>query len=243
MDVAAVRNHIEGVATRFNRLQRNRPVTPAAARERARVTSDLRRMFHTTRAIADELGRPDLRDRLTIDQPTQDLSVVIVELQGAFRAYQDLPAILGPAGPQLSASALHPLIWDAATRLWDDGHYRQAIQVAAQALEAKLQAVLDRPDAQGADLAAGYSLSEPDDRWPRRLRLPGIDPASSTWKSAHEGAVALVRAAFMYVRNLASHPGAPEPTLEECLEQLAVLSMAARLLDRSEAIEAPLADV
>ncbi|HEU5151123.1 MAG TPA: TIGR02391 family protein [Iamia sp.] len=242
MDVAAAQSHIQAVAARFNKLQRSRLKTPAAVRERALLSHELRRMFHITRAIADELGRPDLRHRLSMDKPLQELGVTIVELQGAFKAYQELPAILGPTGPQLSASALHPLIWDAATRLWDDGYYRQAIQVAAQALEAKLQAVLERPDVQGADLATGYSLSEPDDRWPRRLRLPGIDPASSTWKSAHEGAAALVRAAFMYVRNLASHPGAPEPTLEECLEQLAVLSMAARLLDRSEAVEAPPTD-
>ena len=38
--------------------------------------------------------------------------------------------ILGPEGPALVAESLHPWIWDAAMKLWTDGHYKQAVDNA-----------------------------------------------------------------------------------------------------------------
>jgi Protein of unknown function (Hypoth_ymh) len=81
---------------------------------------------------------------------------------------------------------------------------------------------------------------EPPVQGSPRLRLRGIDPDpnSRTWKSAHNGAAALVRGAFMAVRNLVSHPGWPAPTSSEALEMLAVLSYVAHLVDRSDIAKA-----
>jgi hypothetical protein len=59
------------------------------------------------------------------------------------------------------------------------------------------------------------------------------------WKSAHEGAAALVRGAFMGVRNLVSHPGWPDPDSSEAIEMLAVLSYVAHLIQRSNVVEPP----
>ena len=100
-----------------------------------------------------------------------------------------------PVGPRLSASELHQVIWGAAAALWDDGHFRQAVQTAASALEGLLQAVAG-PGVSGENLAHLFSINDPTQESPR-LRLRGIDPdpKSKTWKSAHEGAAAMVRGA------------------------------------------------
>ena len=141
---------------------------------------------------------------------------------------------MGPVGPRLVASELHPTIWGSAAKLWDDGHMRPAVQTAGTALEGLLQGITG-PGIAGENLAILFSPSDPSPGSPR-LRLRGVDPASKTWKSAHEGAAALIRAAFMGVRNLASHPGWPDPTSSEALEMLAVLSYAAHLIQRSDVV-------
>ena len=85
-------------------------------------------------------------------------------------------------------------------------------------------------------IAILFSPSDPTPASPR-FRLRDVDPASKTWKSAHEGAAALVRGAFMGVRNLVSHPGWPDPTPSEALEMLAVLSYVAHLIQRSDVVQ------
>lgn len=73
-----------------------------------------------------------------------------------------------------------------------------------------------------------FSTGEPTLGSPH-LWLRNLDPVSKTWKSAHEGAAALVCGAFMDVRNLVSHSGGPAPDSYEVLEMLAVLSYVAHL--------------
>jgi uncharacterized protein Ymh len=164
--------------------------------------------------------------------PFTHARLAIVEAIAILAQREELAEIVGPVGPRLSASELHAAIWGAAAALWDDGDFRQAVQTAASALEGMLQGE-GGTTASGQDLGTLYSLSEPRQGSPR-LRLRDVDdPASQTWKSAHEGAVSLVRGAFAGVRNLMSHPGWPEPTAGEALEMLAVLSYVARLVDRS----------
>jgi hypothetical protein len=161
----------------------------------------------------------------------------IVEAIAIIAQREELAEILGPVGPRLSATELHPVIWGAAAGLWDDGHHRAAVQTAATALEGTLQAIAT-PALSGENLSILFSLTDPTKNSPR-LRIRDVDPASKTWKSAHEGALALVRGAFMGIRNLVSHPHWPEPTETEALEMLAVLSYIAHLVDRSKRVEAP----
>jgi hypothetical protein len=94
------------------------------------------------------------------------------------------------------------------------------------------------PGVSGENLAGLFSTNDPTSGSPR-LRLRNVDPASKTWRSAHEGAAALVRGAFMGVRNLVSHPGWPEPSPREALEMLAVLSYVAHLVSESDRVDAP----
>lgn len=170
--------------------------------------------------------------------PFTQARVAIVEATAILAQREELAEIVGPVGPRLSATELHPVIWGAAAQLWDDGHVRAATQTAGSALEGLLQGVAG-PGTSGENLASLFSMTEPTAGSPR-LRLRNVDPtAAKTWKSAHEGAVALVRGAFMGVRNLVSHPGWPDPTEREGLEMLAVLSYVAHLVDQSDTIEVP----
>ena len=164
----------------------------------------------------------------------------IVVAMAVLDTREALAEITGPAGPQLSASHLHPAIWGAAARLWDDGHYRQAVQTAGAALEGFLQGEAGTT-LSGADLGTLFSLSEPTEKSPR-LRLHDVEnPTSDTFKSAHEGAAFLTRGAFQGVRNLMSHPEWPDPTDAEALEMLAVLSYVAHLALRSDTIRTKIA--
>jgi hypothetical protein len=168
--------------------------------------------------------------------PFTQARVAIVEAIAILAQREELAEILGPVGPRLSASELQPTIWGAAARLWDDGHLRAAVQTAATALEGLLQGIAG-PGVSGESLAGLFSTSDPTAGSPR-LRLRSVDPASKTWRSAHEGAAALVRGAFMGVRNLVSHPGWPDPSHREALEMLAVLSYVAHLVAASDKVDA-----
>jgi hypothetical protein len=164
--------------------------------------------------------------------PFTQAHVAIVEAIAILAQKEELAGIVGPVGPRLAASELDAVIWGSAATLWDGGHVRAAVQTAATALEGLLQDVAGSAIS-GENLATVFSLSEPTATSPR-LRLPGLDPEGKTWRSAHEGAAALVRTAFLVVRNLVSHPGSPDPTEQEGLEMLAILSYTARLVERSE---------
>lgn len=202
------------------------------------LNESIRTELFVVRAIARDVA-PHLLNNLqsisqAFDHQWANARTAAVDLRAVLTEQDRVTAILGPAGPQLAASALHPQVWASAAALWDGGHHRQAVQTAGAALEGLLQAATGRPDVGGKDLANAFSSSPPDDKWPQRLRFPEIEPTSQTWKSAHDGAAALVRGAFMFIRNLSSHPGAPDLPETEALEQLAVLSLIARMLGRAE---------
>jgi hypothetical protein len=191
--------------------------------------------------VIEAMGEKDLAAKVIEHEeghigghPFTQARVAMVEAIAILAQREELAEIVGPVGPRLVASELHPAIWGAAASLWDNGHPRQAVQTAAAALEGLFQ-VIAGPGVSGEGLAALFSIKAPEPGSPR-LRLRGLDPASKTWTSAHEGAGALVRGAFMGVRNLVSHPGWPEPSSPEALEMLAVLSYVAHLMDRSEVI-------
>ncbi|MCG5462886.1 TIGR02391 family protein [Micromonospora sp. MED01] len=168
--------------------------------------------------------------------PFTQARVAIVEAISSLAQREELAEIIGPVGPRLSASELHPTIWGAAAKLWDDGHLRAAVQTGATALEGLLQGIAG-PGVSGEGLAGLFSIGDPTVASPR-LRLRDVDSASKTWKSAHEGAAAMIRGAFMGVRNVVSHPGWPDPSSREALEMLAVLSYVAHLVDRSDKADA-----
>lgn len=207
------------------------------------LIDQVRTRTRLARDVVDAMGEPDIAERIVEYEegvngghPFSQARVAIVEATAILTNRDDLAKIVGPVGPRLAATHLHPAIWGAAARLWDDGHLRASVQTAAAALEGLLQATAG-PGVAGEALAALFSVSEPrvDDK---RLRIRGVATESRTWKSAHEGAVALVRGVFLGVRNLVSHPGWPDPSADEALEMLATLSYVAHLVDRSDVVTA-----
>lgn len=227
---------------RWGRKAPNYQEQPALAQEVDALIDEVRRRTKLAHDVIAAMGEKDLaakvvehEEGLYSSHAFTQARVAIVEAIAILAQREELAKIVGPAGPRLVASELHPAIWGAAASLWDDGHIRPAVQTAATALEGLLQGIAG-PVLSGESLAGLFSLTDPAPGSPR-LRLRDLDPASRTWKSAHEGAGALVRGTFMGVRNLVSHPGWPEPDCREGVEMLALLSYVAHLVQRSDVVE------
>lgn len=77
------------------------------------------------------------------------------------------------AAPDLDPVRLHPLVWAAAQRLWNDGHRRHAVAAAAEAVSGQMKQLTDRNDAPDTSLwQQAFSKDEPLEGKPR-LRWPG----------------------------------------------------------------------
>lgn len=160
----------------------------------------------------------------------------VERLIGILESQDRRDAIFTPVGPRLSASRFHQWVWNAAKDLWDNGHYREAVQAAATAVERQTQLKLGC-DVSGANLYSdAFSLqSRPSER---RLRLPHVEAtapdgtATQGWKSAHEGAAFFGRGCSMGIRNLVSHNIDPLPE-QVGMEYLAALSVLARWVDEA----------
>lgn len=154
------------------------------------------------------------------------------ELEGIIRGRERRAAVMGPQGPQLSATHLHPWVWGVAASLWDDGYRREAVQAAATAIfDANLRAKLGLPSAKPQELAGAFATGDPTPGSPR-LRLPGYTKGTDDWKSAHDGAAALGRGCAMAIRNLSTH-SVDQPNEQVGLEALATLSLFARWCDEA----------
>ncbi len=200
------------------------------------LEDQVRRQVRLASDIASAMGERELASRVSEHaegtyggHPWQQARKAILELDAILDQREELAAIVGPTGPQLSVNAMHPGIWSAAAALWDDGHPCQAVQTAGQALEGLLQ-VHAGAGVTGERLAGLFSTSPPTSTSPR-LRFRGLDEGTPTWKSVHEGAAGLVRGAMMAVRNLVSHAGWADPPEDRALEMLAVMSYVAHLAD------------
>jgi len=222
--------------------KRGNPESPGLAAEVDKGIDEVRARTKLAHDVIAAMGEEELAAKVVEhaeglhgSHPFNQARVAIVEAIAILAQREELAEITGPAGPRLVASEMHPIIWGSAARLWDDGHVRPAVQTAATALEGLLQGIAG-PGVSGENLAALFSPSDPAPGSPR-LRIRDVDVASKMWRSAHEGAAALVRGAFMGVRNLVSHPGWADPKPAEALEMLAILSYVARLIDRSDVVQ------
>lgn len=157
------------------------------------------------------------------------------QLAGLLKATEDAQQILGPVGPKLAAANLHPWIWDAAGSLWDDGHMREAVQAAAVALfDHHLPAKLEVAARSAADLVTQAFSADPPTATHPRLRLADYPDSSPNWRSQHEGAQSFGRGCAQLIRNLVTHGAQPDE--QTALEQLASLSLLARLVDRAKKV-------
>ena len=148
--------------------------------------------------------------------------------------------IFAPAGPKLAAAQLHPWVWNAATDLWDNAHYREAVQKAATAVEQQTRLKLDLASPRAADLYMTAFKTDANSG-ERRLRFRDLQEKTANgqttadWRSAHDGAAHFGRGCAQAIRNLASHR---TDDLEEqvALEYLAALSVLARWISTAETV-------
>lgn len=155
----------------------------------------------------------------------------------------DYQRIFGPSGPTLTTNGLHPWVWHAVVNLWDGGHYKQAVNAAASAVEEQTQVKLDREDLGGTKLyAEAFRLDTKTGE--RRLRFANLTEVTAdgkrtqTWKSAHQGAMHLGQGCVEGIRNINAH-GTRDLTEQEALEYLAALSVLARWVDECKVVGVP----
>lgn len=141
---------------------------------------------------------------------------------------------LGDDAPRLDAAQLHPWVWDAAKALWSNGHFREAVGVAAIQINAATQDKIGRLDISEIDLFNQAFSIDPPELGKSRLRLMD-DDGSRTFGSLHRGVRAFAEGCYAAIRNPISHtPGQMSQT--EALEQLAALSVLARWVDEAKVV-------
>jgi uncharacterized protein (TIGR02391 family) len=144
---------------------------------------------------------------------------------------EELAEKLGDGAPVLSASSLHPWVWDGARAMWQSGFYGQAVVHAAKKVNAETQNKLGRRDVGEAELFNQAFSTDPPKIGKPRLRIRP-DEGSPTFGSVHRGARALAEGCYAAMRNPLSHETAEEELPEaEALEQLATFSVLARWVD------------
>lgn len=154
-------------------------------------------------------------------------------LQGIIENRQTSEQIFIPRGPALVASRLHAWVWSAAFDLWNNGHYKQAVSEAFEAVTRHTQMKLEKDDLSGAKLYGEAFRRNNSSDESRRLCFTQISETSETWNSAHDGAMHFGRGCALGIRNLAVH-AAEELEEQIALEYLAALSVLARWIDKAE---------
>jgi hypothetical protein len=157
----------------------------------------------------------------------------ILRAQGVLRDRVDVARALAPQGPQLSATGLHPWVWETAAPLWVSKHYRQAVAAAAGNLSLKVQAKLDRWDVADDALMTETLSEKPPAPGKPRLRVPAT-PGRPFEEALQGGTLFYARGVFSLLRNPATHNVTEEWEEQRALEALAALSVLARVLDAAE---------
>jgi uncharacterized protein (TIGR02391 family) len=201
----------------------------ASRRDDYSLLSELRKREYAVKEILKSLD-PELADFSLGGMVPESTAIAKVERGlGVLADQEEVAARLAPDAPVLPADKFHPWVWDSARTLWESHHYRQAVQTAATTLNAKIQDKVQRRDVSDTKLVQ-EAFSEP------RLRLPG-DSSSETVQSRQRGAQQLGLACVSLIRNPASHED-EEWDEQAALEQLAALSLLARLVDESQVLTA-----
>jgi hypothetical protein len=131
----------------------------------------------------------------------------------------------------LEVEKMHPELAATAARLFDQGHYREAVLRAARIVNELTQ---DRVGIEVAGLEGvslvqqAWSTSDSEPGRPR-LRVPGVDRVTEErmWNDLHIGALHFGQGLYMRVRNVVEH-GRDEFNEAVAAEMLAGFSLYAR---------------
>jgi hypothetical protein len=144
----------------------SRPPAPRGIYPKDQAASDerVRKMLPGVQAIAEEvepgLGeefRPSGRGFVWEWYGARDAAQ---RARGIIENRPRMAEILGPTGPSLRAKSFHPLVWEAAARLYDGSHRRNAVTTAWLVLEQNLteHRTEEPPEAVALEQLAALSL-------------------------------------------------------------------------------------
>jgi uncharacterized protein (TIGR02391 family) len=134
------------------------------------------------------------------------------------------------AAPQGVEESMHPLIWGASRGLWNNGHFRQAVAAASQALVAHVKSITGRTDVVDTAVWQQAFSADPPSPGNPRLRWPG-NPNARDVRGMNDGLRQFAPGVQMVIRNSAVH-GLEEMPRHEALECLATLSLLARKIEK-----------
>lgn len=123
---------------------------------------------------------------------------------------------------------LHPEIAKAAGKLFQDGHYANAIEDACKALDCLVKLRSGRFDLSGTDLMQKVFT-------PNNPILKFNDLKTESDKSEQQGRMSLFAGAMLAVRNPRAH-GLIEDGAENALDYIAFLSLLAKMADKAEKV-------
>ncbi|MFF1519721.1 TIGR02391 family protein [Streptomyces sp. NPDC058305] len=130
--------------------------------------------------------------------------------------------------PTTGVEAMHPTIWGAARKLWLDGHFRLAVQSAAETLISQLKTRTGLANMDATNVYEKvFNAKSPVLTWPG-------DPNDRTVSSMQNGLSKYAPGLNMTVRNTATHVASDEMTAQQALERLAALSLLAHWIDECE---------
>ncbi len=157
-------------------------------------------------------------------------------LRARIASRAEIDAMLGDGdpSPKLAGSALHDLVWRAASAQWSTGHHHEAVLAAAKAVNSRLQTKIRRRDISDTQLVReAFSEKDPEPGRPR-LRFPTIED-NQTRDSMTQGVSHFGAGCFQAIRNPVGHLPNEEHELTEqdALERLAALSLFARWIDQA----------
>lgn len=124
---------------------------------------------------------------------------------------------------QFDLPGLHSTISSASGALYRDGHYRQAVREAFQAVEHRVQKLSGRPDTGTPLMGSVFGVSP-----------PALDITRSNDRNAQderEGFKLLFMGAMLGLKNPRGHGAALVDTADEAMEALAFASLLMRRLD------------
>jgi uncharacterized protein (TIGR02391 family) len=192
-----------------------------------------RQLFKAEPTIRKILGALDhkLAEQLDLDQMAGDAMArnLVHRGLGILDDMDEWAANLAPEAPAMPADRFHPWVWDAARTFWESKHFRKAVDVAANAVNAHTQAKVGRTDVSDTDLMNQVFADKPKPRQ-TYLRLP-TDQTDQTIKSRNRALRPFAEGCFAGIRNPAAHEHGPDWDEQTALEYLAALSILARWID------------
>ncbi|MFM0098729.1 TIGR02391 family protein [Paraburkholderia nemoris] len=176
----------------------------------------------------DRVSAFNLTDALHkgINRERTNLDTIIELFEEKLADFQDDP--IDRARRAFGDLDLHPDIAQECTKLFEDGHYSQAVETACKVLDMLVQRRSLRNDLSGTPLMRSVFS-------PKTPVLKFNDQQNDSEKSEQEGMMHLFEGAMLALRNPRAH-GITQDHPERAVEYLSFLSMLARSLDRTKRV-------